>query len=412
MAVRKRKYSCRGRDRDVWYYQFMLAKRRYVESGFTTQKEATEAERRKINELRSKRNRPVPLGYVGFEQWVPKLLEHRATIGKSFRTVENERRRAIILSRTFGNLALCNMTVADIQAYVAERVGNGISSRTINLEMSFLRTLFRHAVENGAAETNPAREIPHLPSSGEKEEVWIPTEEEFHRVIEAARTLSTAEVFVPWLYLRAYSGLRPSESVFLTWDDLDFDGGLIWVRPKAGNPVKNRRKRRVPMHAELRPVLLRWRDEWCALQTRHQERWHKGSPGFEHDWVFIHPRNHDERTDCFRRSLYMVRKMAGLPRLTSYSLRHYFASRCIASKIDLFTISRWMGHKNTKMVEEIYGHLTEDRSAVEMKKLFVMPEGTSAVKAQSDKGGQPESVVGNVSEPVSVGATDFPEVSK
>lgn len=387
MAARKRIYRDKSGEREVWYYQFMLHKRRYVESGFRTRAEAEAAERHRTNELRSKRHRPVPLGYVSFEQWVPKLLEHRTVIGKSPRTVENERRRAMILSRRFGTQGLRNITIADIQDYVAERVADGISSRTVNLELTFLRVLFRHAIEHGAAETNPAREVPHLPPATDKQEVWIPSEQEFLRLVNAAESLPFAYGLVPWLWLRALSGLRPAESFFLEWSDLDFEANLIWVRPKQGNPLKNRRKRRVPMHPTLKPVLLQWREKWMQIQQRHVERNHDGEGGPEHQWVFFNPHDHDAQVSCFRRSFEAAKRKAGLPRLTSYSLRHFFASYCIARKQDLFTVSRWMGHCNTRMVEEVYGHLTEDRSSAEMDRMSAPGEDGKSGANKSGNGG-------------------------
>jgi integrase len=201
-----------------------------------------------------------------------------------------------------------------------------------------------------------------MPPPTDKDEVWIPTENEFLSLVAAAESLPYAYGIVPWLWLRALSGLRPAESFFLEWADLDMENNLIWVRPKTGNPIKNRRKRRVPMHPALKPILLKWKQDWDVIQQRHIER--KGGSG--HQWVFFNPHDHDAQTKCFRRSFDAARLKAGLPQMNSYSLRHFFASRCIADRIDMFTISRWMGHRNTKMVEEVYGHLMQDRSTAEM----------------------------------------------
>ena len=51
------------------------------------------------------------------------------------------------------------------------------------------------------------------------------------------------------------------------------------------------------------------------------------------------------------------------------------------SETPLLTVARWMGHKNTKMVEETYGHLLEQYMQDEMKKVRILPETTPGEKA-------------------------------
>ncbi len=80
---------------------------------------------------------------------------------------------------------------------------NGVSHRTLNLELTFLRTFFKHAIQNHHAQHNPAREVTNLPET-DGEEVWIPNKTEFIRFVEVAKTLPTAMVFVPLIWFRAH----------------------------------------------------------------------------------------------------------------------------------------------------------------------------------------------------------------
>ena len=384
MGAYKREYKLKGRT--VWYYQLRYRKSKHAQAGFATEKEAKDAERKKIAELKSKRNRPVPRQMATFDQWLPRFIAFRHTMRKSPRTIENERRRGNFLKTTFGARLVRDITVADIQSYVASRLQEGMSHRTINLELTFLRSFFKHAIQHHVAENNPARDVPSLPLE-EREEVWIPTEEEFLRFVEAAKQTPTAKYIVPWIWLRALTGCRPSESFFLEWSDIDLDGNRIWFRPKNGNPLKNRKKRYVPMHPHLKPILKEWRREWEGLhcewlrreriETARRERGVKP----DHEWVFIHPHDHGMRTRGYHGSFYEARKAADLPRLNSYTLRHYFASMCIKAGIPLLTIARWMGHASIKMLETTYGHILPDDSAAYMDKLNIWGDGWAACHA-------------------------------
>lgn len=202
-------------------------------------------------------------------------------------------------------------------------------------------------------------------------EQWIPTDEEFRKFVDAAAKTTTGRYLTPWIWLRAYTGMRPRESFYLEWDDIDFDEDQVHVRPKEGNVLKNRRFRVIEMHAELKKILLEWRKEWLHLRAvwerRHGKDW-------GHDWIFIRPGDHAKRAQGFRRAFYEARDEAKLPKMASYTLRHYFISYCVMNDIPFFTIAKWVGHKNTKMIEEVYGHLNTKYRAEQMKKLRIVPE--------------------------------------
>jgi integrase len=60
----------------------------------------------------------------------------------------------------------------------------------------------------------------------------------------------------------------------------------------------------------------------------------------------------------------------GLPMLTNHALRHYFASVCIASGVDIPTVSRWLGHAaGGALAMKTYGHLLKDASQVAAAKV-------------------------------------------
>ena len=68
--------------------------------------------------------------------------------------------------------------------------------------------------------------------------------------------------------------------------------------------------------------------------------------------------------DGCRRSLNSGCKRVGFSALTHHSLRHFFASVCIESGVDIQTVSRWLGHSDGgALAMRVYGHLRREHSA-------------------------------------------------
>jgi integrase len=361
MTLVRREYKSRTTRRPVWGYDFSQDKVRYRQVGFSTRKEAEDAEKKKLIEVMSGRPRLIPKTKLTVDEYMPVFVDHRR-VTRSQRTVAVEDRRARQIAKCFHNMKLTDVATRHIHAYVAVRKKQGIANRTINLELSLLRSFFRFAMQNDVANNNPVDGVKAL--TVVRREQRIPeTEEEFMRFVDAASRTSSGWILVPWIWFRVYTGTRPSESVFMQWGDISFTTDQIRIVPKDGNELKNGQFRVVEMNPALKPILLAWRKEWTRRRKREPR---------PDDWLFFHPRRFSRRADGFGRSFRQAREDANMPYMTSHGLRHYFISRCVMSGIDFFTIARWVGHKNTKMIEEVYGHLNPAYRASQMKKLTIV----------------------------------------
>lgn len=139
----------------------------------------------------------------------------------------------------------------------------------------------------------------------------------------------------------AWSGLRIAELQALRWEDVD----ATWLTVTGGEKgTKNREERRVPINPRLRAIL--------ALRS------HAGASGPL--FAMSSPRE----------SLKAVCARLGLRHMRVHDLRHWFASHCIQSGVDIPTIARWLGHKDGGvLVMKTYGHLHDEHSLESMKKL-------------------------------------------
>ena len=275
MGVYKREYQRDGRA--TWGYSFVHRKQRYRRAGYRTQAEAGLAEEQVRKSVILDRKRVNPISQIHFDELVSLFFEYRPT-ERADTTVDGERNKSEVLLRYFKSRRIDQVTAADVAQYRKIRKDSGIANRTTNLELTLLRCLFRFAVEQGYAVHNPGKEVKNLPET--RTDRPIPSPEQLSRFIDDARKTKTGNQLVVWLKLRALTGMRPRESFQLSWLDLDFEQSQIYIRPKSGNGLKNRRFRVIEMHPVLKQALLVWRKEW-------EQKFEGGER--PHDWVFFHP---------------------------------------------------------------------------------------------------------------------------
>ena len=359
MSVTRREYDDEN-GKPVWGYAFSYRHRRYRKAGFTTKREAEYAEQVIRTMVVVEGKSPTPSKRIRFADLLPLFFEDRQTaVAPS--TFKNERSRDEMLISHFGKRMVDEIHEADIGAFRTDRKMDGLSNRGVNIELTLVRQIFKFAVSKGYTTANPTVGVRNLPETI-KDHPLVPSGQLEQFIIEAEKNRNGVQL-VLWIKLRALTGLRPSESLYLEWGDIDFDRNQILVRSKTGSPLKGRgrfRFRPVEIHPALKLLLLDWRKQWTE----------KMAPlGTPHDWVFFHPSFPEQRAKSFNNSFNSARKKAGIPHFRPYDLRHYFISKAVMAGVDLLTVSKWSGHASTKMIDQVYGHLTPEFRAQQMGRI-------------------------------------------
>lgn len=165
--------------------------------------------------------------------------------------------------------------------------------------------------------------------------------------------------------LALYGGLRIGEVCALNWEDVDLRKGIIHIRHTVAR-VKNRERnqtdlilnspktmaslRIVPIHQVLLPILENaFRSAISPFVVSNTD-------------TFVSPRTFTYR---FHRLL----KKCGLPPIHFHTLRHTFATRCIAAGIDPKTLSEMMGHASVAITMNTYVHPSLEVKQQQLKKL-------------------------------------------
>lgn len=160
---------------------------------------------------------------------------------------------------------------------------------------------------------------------------WLTDDEE----AELMKTLPKGHHSIVLINLHA--GVRNSDQLNLKWSDINLEQRQITIRES-----KSGKARRIPMNQvviEALKSLPRMLHNPFVFYGRDAGQPFKN--GIKHsDWL---------------KSL----KIAEIENLHWHDLRHTFASRLVMKGVDLYTVSKLMGHHSLEMTER-YAHLAPD----------------------------------------------------
>ncbi len=218
------------------------------------------------------------------------------------------------------------VTTAQVRSYVAYRHRNGQGGRSIQRELSGLRTFYRWLLREGETKGNPAQGI-SAPKAGR----LLP---KVMDVDETARLMDFPGSSVTTLCDRAIlelfysSGLRLAELVSLDLQDLDLVDGTVRVTGKGS------KTRIVPVGAPAREALTAW------LAVR------RGVAAPSESAVFVHKSGRRVNPRTVQRHLREAAVVQGVTPIHPHLLRHCFASHLLESSGDLRAVQELLGHES------------------------------------------------------------------
>jgi len=293
-----------------------------------------------------------------FEKWISTCKKHcRDTTKRTYRTQYNRLRESL------GWRKLSKLNLVILQDAFNELATDSMRSDC----KALLVDILNRAVETDLLVKNVAFGINPIIDNDEKEERRVLADEE----IEVILSTSKGGQLYPFFVLGLGTGMRMGEMLGLTWDCVDFESGMIYVRktlcylPNDGvaiyefhAPKTKAGKREIPMTREVREVLLeqkKWKDR---VAVRHNPR-----VGME-NLVFCSKTNNPIHESNIRGGIrYLVQKMnrenpnLQMEPFTPHSLRHTFATKAIAKGMRPKTLQKLLGHTSLQMTMDLYCHV-------------------------------------------------------
>lgn len=295
--------------------------------------------------------------------------EHREEI--THRTwINYEPHYKLILSR-HGDKRIQEVTALEIINHLTAAKAKGYSATVVNTIRSIYRMIFDYAVANDYAQYNPVTSV-RLPKGLKRGKRVAPTDEQIKTIF--ANIDQPFGLFPVFLLC---TGLRKSEALALTWDDVDFKNKEISItksidytvgaNPKIKAPKTEAGNRIVPV---IDPLLVPLREAHKAstsdyiFPAKDSTRGGKGGGimtlrGYEGAWL-----RYCETAGFIGED--------GKPTITAHNLRHGTATLMFELGVDELTAQRILGHSRIEITREIY---TELRAAQNKKSVNKFNKG-------------------------------------
>lgn len=223
--------------------------------------------------------------------------------------------------------------VADLRGtsldrYVLARRGEGVRSRTIQIELTHLRRALALACEEGRMEKCPR--IPKLRTTDAREARWLTPDQQRPFLANLPWSTAPGSAMALWLVLEL--GLRIGEATSRKWGHVRWESAVLQV--DAGS-VKTRTYRELPLAP---PVLQRLRQ------------------------AYMQAGRDDKALLCcgiqdVRSALRVVCRKAKVPYCNPHGLRHSWATRLALAGVDRHTLMSLGGWTSGEMLDEVYAHV-------------------------------------------------------
>ncbi len=224
-----------------------------------------------------------------------------------------------------------------LRLYVAHRHGGGLDARSIQRELSAIRSFFDYLLREAVVKLNPAigvrapKRAKRLPATLDVDQV--------NRLLtpDADAVLSSRDQAI--LELLYSSGLRLSELTGLDLTDLSLRQGMVRVSGKGG------KQRELPVGSKALAALQEWIQDRAALVPTDQQA------------LFVNRRGQRLGARSIQRMVKLQGQRQGLQHhVHPHRLRHSFASHLLESSGDLRAVQELLGHADISTTQ-IYTHL-------------------------------------------------------
>jgi len=279
------------------------------------------------------------------------------------------------ICKTLGAYKLREIQAYQVQRFYTELLNRNLSPRTVRYTHYVLSSALNQAVTWRLITHNPCAEC-DLPKQPRMEMKYF-TPEEVARFLETARTSK----WYPLFLLAIETGMRPEEYFGLQWKDINFEEKTVTVRRalvwrKGGGfvftePKTSRSRRCIPISATLLQSLKMHRRAQLEVRIK------LGAAYQDHDLVFASEIGTGlMNRNINRRHFRPLMKLAGLPQIRLYDLRHTTATMLLLLGENPKVVSERLGHASVTLTLDTYSHVLPTMQKTATEKLEKMMFGT------------------------------------
>lgn len=289
-----------------------------------------------------------------YTTWAYEWLEFHSSSVKSntLKMYDLNVRRTV---EVFGEININKIRSLDIQRFLNNMVKSGLSKSTVSKAKFTMSLILSYAKRNLAVKEDVSKDT-KIPKSAIVKQRRALTDSEVKIIYNKPNTI---ENLYPYLLLLL--GLRRSEALALTWEDIDISARKVHI-----NKVVNWNRN----HPEIYPLLKNGDEERFVpipqvLLVRLRTHRSKG---------YIFNKNSNLLLESQVNKLwYKYIKESDL-KITQHMLRHTYATMLYKSGVDLKTAQYLMGHRDITMILNVYTHLDAEFTDRNIDKLDLYVE--------------------------------------
>jgi integrase len=308
------------------------------------------------------------LGRQTFNAATDAYLDERR-LHSADKTYQTDRERSRVLRKYFGDISLRRIAAEMVVAYQKQRKEQGISGRTVNLEIGLLRRVMRRN-KQWARISEDVRMLPERPTQAR-----VLTPDEKARLLTCAASRPEWQLAHNAAVLALNTTMRGCELKGLRWKDVDFFDRNLTIRRVSTKTDAGARV--IPLN----------RDALAVVVELHNRAERLGSAGADY---FVFPACENGHIDPVRpmkgwRSAWRsLTKAAGLQGLRFHDLRHQAITELAERGLGDQTIMSIAGHVSREMLDH-YSHirLESKRRALALLEgelpASVVPENTTVI---------------------------------
>lgn len=353
---------------EKWSYYFTYKQdgkyKKKEKGGFATKREA-EAALREALHLYDKNNIVKQFNSYTLYDYINYWLENEAKRTLKPRTLElyqysNER----YIKDEIGYIKITDFNPVILYKFLSQKQ-ESYSSSSINNIRNVLNNAFNCAIREGIIHANPMSTVRLNPkgyNTERSQDKKALTKDEVRILLETAKG---TKYYLP-IIIALQMGLRRSEVLGLTWDNIDFENKTLTVNKilvdikntelKLTSPKTNSSIRTIKLTADVIKALKIAKKEQERFKSEFGDYYYK-----DHDFVYcqkdgspISPNK--SFTPLFR---YFIRKNISFP-VRFHDLRHTHATLMLEAGINPKVIQERLGHVNITTTLNVYSHATKD----------------------------------------------------
>lgn len=373
-----------------WQYYFEGAKvdgkrQRFCKSGFETKKDALLAGTKALSEYNNC-GKPIVHQDVSVKDFSEIYLKECYDTLKWSTYVSYKGVLDAHIIKRLGTYPIANITPDVAQAFISDMKNDGLAFSTIKKNKNVANMMFDFALKRKVIKDNPFRNI-RLPKNIEV--AGNPNISYTDDEIKTFATLYKGDILESVLMLGYHCGLRLSESLAVTWDDIDFDNktltvskqlihrdGVFWFTLPKYKSVRTielddtfleyakslkDRKMMYPIVKSYK-VNLDKSIEFVDTQS--------GTQGDTHLINFVVSKIDSEIvTSKYIHNLLDKYKHDGYKVFRTHCLRHTHCTKLLMNEVNVKYVQYRLGHKNVQTTLNIYTHLTKEKAESETGRL-------------------------------------------